>query len=446
MRRGRFTLLASTAVVALIGSACGGGGGGGATTGAPTTGTTQNLAGQSISVVAVWGGSEQTNFEKVLSAFEQKTGANVTYTSAGSADLTTFIGTKIQGGTPPDVAMLPNPGLMADFAGKGELKPIDDIAGSLVDQNFGPGWRTFGTFQGKLYGLFFKAANKSTFWYNVPVFQQAGIQGPTDWPGLLQDAQTVSDAGFTPLALDGGSGWPLTDWFENVYLRTAGPDMYDKLTTHQIPWTDPSVKTALTTLAQVFSHSDWQLGGTNGSLQATFPANGDQLGASPPKIGMYYEGDFMGGLISADTGAKLGTDINFFDFPSINGSGPSVVGGGDMAVLFSDNPAAKALIQYLASPEAPIPWIQAGGFTSPNNKVSLSAYPDDISRRSAQALIAASQAGSFRFDMSDLAPAAFGGTTGQGEFKGLQDFLQNPSDIAGAQSYLEAQAKSAFGG
>src|SRR5439155_11099222 len=132
-------------------------------------------------------------------------------------------------------------------------------------------------------------ANKSTFWYNVPVFQQAGIQGPTDWPGLLQDAQTVSDAGFTPLALDGGSGWPLTDWFENVYLRTAGPDMYDKLTTHQIPWTDPSVKTALTTLAQVFSHSDWQLGGTNGSLQATFPANGDQLGASPPKIGMYYE-------------------------------------------------------------------------------------------------------------------------------------------------------------
>ena len=117
-----------------------------------------------------------------------------------------------------------------------------------------------------------------------------------------------------------------------------------------------------------------------------------------------------------------------------------------MAVLFSDNPAAKALIQYLASPEAPIPWIQAGGFTSPNNKVSLSAYPDDISRRSAQALIAASQAGSFRFDMSDLAPAAFGGTTGQGEFKGLQDFLQNPSDIAGAQSYLEAQAKSAFGG
>src|SRR5438094_432010 len=137
----------------------------------------------------------------------------------------------------------------------------------------GAAWRTFGSYQGKLYGVFFKGANKSTVWYNVPVFQQAGIQPPTDWPGFLQDAQTISDAGFTPLALDGGSGWPLTDWFENVYIRTAGPDMYDKLATHQIPWTDPSVTTALQTLAQVFSHSDWQLGGTSGSLQATFPAN-----------------------------------------------------------------------------------------------------------------------------------------------------------------------------
>ena len=438
----RFGLLALSATFVLVATACGGGGG--TTSSSPsgsTSATSANLAGQKVNVVAVWGGSEQTNFEKVLAAFKAKTGATVQFTSAGSADLTTFIGTKIQGGSPPDVAMLPNPGLLNDFASKGELKPIDDIAGSLVDQNFAPIWRQLGSYQGKLYAVFFKGANKSTIWYNKHVFEQAGVQPPTDWPGLMDTASTISDAGFTPLSIDGGSGWPLTDWFEQVYIRTAGPDMYDKLTKHEIPWTDDSVKTALETLGQIFSHSDWQLGGTSGSLQGTFPANGDKLGETPPKVGMYYEGDFMGGIIAADAHAKLGTDLDFFDFPSINGSQPMVVGGGDAAVLFTDNPAAQALIQYLASPEAPIPWIQAGGFSSPNKNVDPSAYPDDISRRSAVAL---ANADVFRFDMSDLAPAAFGGTTGQGEFKGLQDFLKNPSDIKGVQEELESSAKQAF--
>ncbi len=434
--------LALVATLALVGAACGNGGGPGSSPTPSTSGGGQNLKGQKVTVVAVWGGSEQTNFEKVLKAFEDKTGATVEYTSSGSADLTTFIGSKIQGGSPPDVAMLPNPGLLADFASKGNLKPIDDIAGDLVDQNFAPAWRDLGSYQGKLYAVFFKGANKSTFWYNKHVFDQAGVQPPSDWPGLQDVASTISDAGFTPLAFDGGSGWPLTDWFENVYLRTAGPDMYDKLTKHEIPWTDPSVTTALQTLAQVWSHADWQLGGVNGSLQAQFPDNADKLGANPPKVGLYYEGDFLGGIISADAKAKLGTDIDFFDFPAVNGSQPAVVGGGDAAVLFTDNEAAKELIKFLASPEAPVPWIQAGGFSSPNKNVDPTTYPDEITQRSAVALANASV---FRFDMSDLEPAAFGGTTGQGMFKAFQDLLKNPSDISAVQDELESSAKQAFG-
>jgi alpha-glucoside transport system substrate-binding protein len=444
VRKRSISLFGLLVTVVLVGAACGGGGGGtAATPSGAASSSGQNLKGQKITVVAVWGGSEQTDFEKVLSAFEQKTGASVQFVSAGSADLTTFIGSKIQGGQPPDVAMLPNPGLLNDFASKGELKPIDDIAGSLVDQNYAPIWKQLGSYQGKLYAVFFKGANKSTFWYNMHVFQQAGVQPPTDWPGLMKVASTISDAGFSPLSVDGGSGWPLTDWFENVYIRTAGADMYDKLTKHQIPWTDPSVTTALQTLAQVWSHGDWFQGGISGALQGQFPDNADKLGATPPKLGMYYEGDFLGGIIEADDkGQKIGTDINFFDFPSINGSPSSVVGGGDAAVLFSDNPAAKALIQYLATPEAPIPWIQAGGFSSPNKNVDPSSYPDPVTQKSAQAL---ANAQIFRFDMSDLEPAAFGGTTGQGEFKAFQDFLKNPSDIKGVEQELESSAKQAFG-
>jgi ABC-type glycerol-3-phosphate transport system substrate-binding protein len=434
--------IALAAVLALFAVACGGGGGGGGAQSPGGGGGGPDLTGKKVSVVAVWGGSEQTNFQAVLKTFEDTTGASVEFTSAGSTPLTTFIGAKLQGGSPPDVAMLPNPGLLADFASKGQLKPIEDIAGSLVDQNFASSWRDLGSYQGDLYGVFFKGANKSTVWFNKHVFDQAGIQPPEAWEDFLDTAGTISDAGFTPLAIDGASGWPLTDWFENVYIRTAGPEMYDKLTTHEIPWTDPSVKTALETLAQVFSHSDWQLGGTNGSLQASFPENCDQLGADPPKVGMYHEGDFAGGIIAADSGAKLGTDIDFFDFPSIEDSPPVVVGGGDAAVLFTDNEAAQELIKFLASAEAPVPWIKAGGFSSPNKNVDPSSYPDPITQRSAVAL---ANAETFRFDMSDLAPAAFGGTPGQGEFKALQDFLKNPSDIDSVMDQLESSAKDAFG-
>jgi ABC-type glycerol-3-phosphate transport system substrate-binding protein len=452
MRNGRRRLgmVGLLGVLALVAAACGGGG---STTTTPpaasgASGATglPDLSGQSINVVAVWTGAPQDAFKQVLAKFDDETGANTTFTSAGSADLTTFLGTKIQGGNPPDVAMLPNPGLLTEFADQGNLTPIDDVAGDLVDANYAPIWRTLGTVDGKLYGVFFKAANKSTVWYNKHVFSDAGITPPATWPDLLKDAGTISDFGVTPFAIDGASAWALTDWFENIYIRTAGPDMYDKLTKHEIPWTDASVTTALKTLAQVWSHNDWIAGGSSGALQATFPQDVAKLftpSITQPEAAIYVEGDFVGFEgITSTTDAKLGTDADFFDFPSIDGSPTSVVGGGDVAVLMKDTEGGKALVQFLASPEAGEVWAKIGGFTSPNKNVPASVYPDDITRRIAEGLINAGS--NFRFDMSDLEPASFGGTTGQGEFKAFQDFLANPSDITGVQNELEASAKQAF--
>jgi ABC-type glycerol-3-phosphate transport system substrate-binding protein len=157
---------------------------------------------------------------------------------------------------------------------------------------------------------------------------------------------------------------------------------------------------------------------------------------------MVYEGDFVAGVITSSTKAKLGTDAKFFPFPSV-GDKPAVVGGGDVAVAFKDNPGAMALLQYLASPQAAEIWVKLGGFTSPNKNVSLDAYPDDTSREIAKSLIDAGD--SFRFDMSDLAPSAFGGTKGAGEWKDLADFLRNPKDVQGAMQALEADAAKAYG-
>lgn len=445
---GRTVVLGTVVVVlALVGVACGGGPAP-TTPGATAPGTSPtavDLSGQRVEVVAVWGEDtgEGEKFRQVLDAFAQRTGAEVQYTPSGGVDLTTFIGTRIQGGNPPDVAMLPNPGLLRDFAAQGVLKPIEDIAGDLVDQNFAASWRELGSHEGTLYGVYFKGANKSTVWYNKGIFDQAGVQPPTTWEDLLSVAQTVADSGLAaPFAVDGGTAWVLTDWFENVYIRTAGPELYDQLARHEIPWTDDSVRTALETLAQVFGKPEWILGGPSGALQASFPSNALRIAGDQPEAAMYYEGDFLGGILASEAGAQLGQDVDFFDFPSIGGSGPAVVGGGDVAVLFTDNPAAQELVKFLATPEAAEIWAALGGFSSPNRNVDPSVYPDEISRRSAVAL---AQAEVFRFDLSDLAPAAFGGTTGQGMFKGLQDFLRNPSDIEGTMRYLEQQAQQAYG-
>lgn len=427
MRRSS-VMIALVAVLGLLAAACGG------------TTTTADLEGQQIEVAAKWSGGEQENFQQVLDLFEKNTGAQVTFTSTGE-DTAAFLGTRIEGGNPPDVAILPQPGLLADLQRQGKLKDIGSVAGSEVDANYAPVWRDLGSIGGTLYGVWFKAANKSTFWYSTKVVTDAGVTPPADWDALKAAAKTVLDSGVTPFSVGGADGWTLTDWFENVYLRTAGADNYDKLAKHEIPWTDPTVKTALTRLAEIFGEPTWLAGGTSGALQTDFPTSVTQVFASPPKAAMVYEGDFVGGVITSDTTAKLGTDADFFDFPAIGGSVPAVVGGGDVAVLLKDTAAGRELIKFLATPEAGEVWAKLGGFTSPNKNVDAAAYPDEITRKSAVAL---TNAETFRFDMSDLQPSEFGGTVGKGLFKQFQDFLRAPTDIDKVTAAMEASAAAAF--
>jgi hypothetical protein len=163
---------------------------------------------------------------------------------------------------------------------------------------------------------------------------------------------------------------------------------------------------------------------------------------TPPKAAMVFEGDFVQGVILDSTDAQPESGFNQFAFPSVNDSPASVVGGGDTLIAFSDDPATQAFVKYLATPGAATIWVKIGGFSSPNLNVDPSAYPDAISRAVAGALASAE---TFRFDMSDLTPPAFGGTVGQGEWKILQDFLKNPSDIKGTQQALQRAAAQAYG-
>lgn len=403
----------------------------------PGTARSQELTrvGGTMEVAAVWSGEEQASFKQVLDAFTAKTGTQVTFTSTGD-NIATVLRSRLEGGSPPDVAVLPQPGLLRDLAGQNVLKPIDDVAGQAVNQSFAPHWKELGSVRGALYGLFFKGANKSLVWYNTTAFRNAGVNPPRTYDELLTTAKTLKDSGVTPFSLGGAAGWVLTDVFENIYIRQAGAEKYDALSRHEIPWTDPTVKEALRTMGRLVSDKSLFAGSIT---QTPFVQSVDNVFRTPPAAAMVIEGDFVPG--SATQKAEPVKDYNAFPFPTIGSSPPAVVGGGDAVVMLKDTPQAKELVKFLATAEAAEIWAKLGGFSSPNKAVNASVYPDDVTRSNATAL---AQASVFRFDMSDLAPADFGGTPGRGEWALLQQFVDSPADVDAIATQLEQAAATAF--
>ncbi|MFI5963725.1 ABC transporter substrate-binding protein [Streptomyces asoensis] len=440
MMRRRTTLLTGCTALALAfgATACGGGG--------PVSagGGDQALSGQTVSVAGVWSGAEQKNFQKVLDAFTEKTGAKTQFVSTGD-NVSTVVGSKIEGGNAPDVVMVPQVGVLQQFAAQGWLQPLSPATRKSVTANYAPVWKNYGSVKGTLYGLYFKAAHKSTVWYSPDALDQAGVKPPKTYDDLLEAGRAVSDSGLAAFSVAGQDGWTLTDWFENVYLSQAGPEKYDALAAHELKWTDQSVVDALTTLGRLFQDKQLLAGGQKEALNTDFPGSVEKVFGPKPQAGMVYEGDFVAGVAKDQFGRKIGEDANFFPFPPVGGGAAPVVSGGDAAVVLKDGKNAKAgmaLLEYLATPQAAAVWAEAGGFLSPNKKLDPAAYGDDVTRTTAESLTAAGD--SVRFDMSDQAPAAFGGTKGAGEWKVLQDFLRDPSDPKATAAQLETAAAKAY--
>ena len=390
-------------------------------------------------MAAVWSGVEQRNFELVLRAFTRQTGVAVTYTSAGYS-VPAFLDARLAKGRPPDVAFLPQPGLLRSYAVEHRLVPLNGIVGSVVAANYSPAWRQLGSVGGTLYGVWFKAANKSLIWYNESVFERAGVAPPAGIDGLVSLAHGLAKSGMPAFSVGGQTGWTLADWFSNLYLRLAGPARYDLLAAHKIPWTDPSVTATLRLLARVLDPGVIA-GGPREALATSYSESVQQTFAARPAAAMVFEGDFVAGIISGATRAVLGVDADVFPFPAVGQPGPMVVAGGDAAVLMRPSAAGEALIRYLASPQAAAIWAAAGGFVSPNINLGLSVYPDAISRSIAASLLEAGD--NFRFSLSDLTPASFGGTEGQGMRKILQQFLVS-RDVNATAAQLEQAAREAY--
>jgi len=401
-------------------------------------GALPDLSGQSVEVIGEWSSVEQASFEAVLRRFADGTHAKVTYVSGGN-NINVLINSRLSGAQPPDVALIPQIGVAAEYARKGQIKPLTGAVADAVRTNFYDAWQRLGTFDGQLYGFFFKVANKSTVWYRTDPFANAGVEPPQTWDQFVRVSRALSDSGTTAIAIPAADGWPATDWFENIYLRVAGVDRYNLLTQHRIPWTDATVVRSLTLWADYLRQPNFV---ERGATQLTFTQSVADVFGAAPKAAMLYEGDFVAGEVQKTGRVSVGTGAKFFPFPSIDGSPPSVVTGGDIALMYKDSPASRALMGYLASAQAAGIWAARGGFLSANRNVDPDLYPDDTTRRVGAAVLRSTQVA---FDQSDQTPQAFGGQTAADEWRILTDFVGDPRDPAGTAATLEAAAKKDYG-
>jgi ABC-type glycerol-3-phosphate transport system substrate-binding protein len=322
------------------------------------------------------------------------------------------------------------------------IQPLGDDIAEDVRQRYAPEWRRLGSVDGDLFGVWFKGADKSLVWYHIGAFERAGVVPPDDLADLDVVAGALAAAGTPPFALAAApeDAWVVTDLFENLYLRVAGPERYDDLADRRLPWTDESVQETLRLMARLVA-PDMLAGGVDGSLQAGLADAAGQVFSREPAAAMVVGGDFVPGVM-ADSDARIGIDVDVFPFPEPRPGGRLVVGGGDAAVLMRASTAGRELVRFLASASAGQAWAALGGFVSPNEDVDLAVYPDDTTRRIARALLEAGDG--FRFDLSDLQPAEFGSTTGTGMWEVLRGFLAHPDDIAGTAARLEAAAAAAW--
>ncbi len=398
----------------------------------------------SANVIHQWvSGGERESFRALVGPWENLTGGTVSDT--GTRDILAIITTRVEGGNPPDIAVLAAPGTMRKFAKEGELVALDSFLDmDKIRDEYSQAWIDLCTVDGKFYCIVWKASSKATVWYNPKSLAAAGDQVPTTWDEMVALSDKTVAAGLSPWSMGmesgGASGWPGTDWIASILLAESGPDVYDQWVNHEIPWTDPVVKSAFEKYGQIGLTEGYVPGGADFILSTNFVPASYLPFESPPKAGMYHLGSFTAGFISEQfPDLVAGQDYDFFPFPPVDAAyDGAVTGGADLLVMFKDNATNRSLMEYLASAAAQQIWVGRGGFTSTNNAISLDNYEDPIERKVAEQLTTAKI---FRFDADDI----WGGDLQATFWSGILDYLRNPDKLDRVLGEIEAAAVEQLG-
>jgi len=390
---------------AFVVAACGGS----SSTEAPSGGGGGDLTGKTVTVGGAFVDTEAAAFEAAVKPFEDATGVDVVYN--GDKSFEQNLNVQVKAGNPPDVGLLPQPGGMKNYASQGKLFALPDDILASIDANYGPGWKEIGTADdGKVYGVFHRVNLKGLVFYPKVTFDAKGYTVPTTWDELktLQDKMAADGTPAWCIGIESGAatGWPATDWMEEIMLRTVGKDGYDKWVSHQIPFNDASVKNAAQIMMDIWSNDKYVFGGPQYIVQTNFGDAPKAAFDNPPKCWFTNQGNFITAFFPDAVKADLDNQVGVFNLPTIDSQyGTPAEVGGDQAVAFADRPEVWAFLKYLTTPEAGVSWSKAGGALFPYKGQDLSNYSSKLD----QAFVTTMTTADFvRFDGSDQMPAAVG--------------------------------------
>ncbi|NJM83075.1 MAG: carbohydrate ABC transporter substrate-binding protein [Tabrizicola sp.] len=376
-----------------------------------------NLEGQSITMFGPWRGEDQVLVESMLAYFTAASGVTVNYSSSENYEQQIVIDT--QAGSPPDIAILPQPGLIADLASKGFITPLGADTETWLRENYAAGesWVGLGTYAGAdgaaaLYAFPYKIDVKSLVWYVPENFEDAGYEVPQTMEELKALTDKIVADGGTPwcigLGSGGATGWPATDWVEDMMLRTQSPETYDKWVKHEIGFNDPAVVGAIDEFGYFAKNDAYVAGGAAAVASTDFRDSPKGLFSSPPQCYMHRQASFIPSFFPE--GTELGTDADFFYFPAYEGKdlGKPVLGAGTLAFITKDSEASRAFIEWLKTPIAHEVWMAQSGFLTPLTSANAELYGNAALKKQGEILTSAT---TFRFDGSDLMPGAVGAGT-----------------------------------
>jgi alpha-glucoside transport system substrate-binding protein len=394
-----------------------------------------DLTGQTLTITGPWTGKDADLVQSMLEYFRAATGATVNY--SGSESFEQDIVISAQSGSAPNIGVFPQPGLVADMASRGFVTPLDEATSEWLRDNYAAGdsWVDLATFPGQdgaeaLYGLFYKIDVKSLVWYVPEAFEEAGYEIPESMEDLKALTEQIVEDGGTPWCIGLGSGaatgWPATDWVEDMMLRVNPPEVYDQWVSHEIPFDDPQVVAAIEEFGWFALNDDFVNGGAASVPTTDFRDSPRGLFEFPPQCYMHRQASFIPTFFPEET--EVGEDVDFFYFPAYADKdlGKPVLGAGTMFAITQDNEAARVFIEWLKTPIAHEVWMAQSGFLTPFKGVNLDAYGAETTRALGEVLLNAT---TFRFDGSDLMP----GEIGAGAFwTGMIDYFSGASaeDVA----------------
>ena len=371
-----------------------------------------DLSGKTVSIYSGTVTPEDTAYINSYKPFEECTGATVNY--EGDKSFETQVLVRAKAGNPPDLAIVPQPGLVKQLVATGTVVPAPQAVSDNTDKFWDPIWKTYSTVDGVFYGAPGSASVKSLVWYSPSEFSDKNYEIPTTLDELMSLSETIAATGAKPwcagIASGDATGWPVTDWMEDFMLRLSGPDVYDQWVNHTIAFNSEAPTAALNGVGDYLKNDAFVNGGL-GDVKSIATTTFQDAGlpildgtCSLHRQASFYAANFPEGTKVAEDG-----DVFAFYLPGTTADDKPILGAGDFNIAFNDRPEVVAFQTYLSTDT----WVNEkakdtpdGGWASANKGLDIANVASPIDKLSVELL--QDQNAVFRFDGSDQMPAAIG--------------------------------------